>query len=156
MYPSGAALATALAPTVPEAPPGRFSTMKCWPAVSLSFCTRMRATPSTDPPAGNGTTTVTVREGYVCAGAGVAATRASASAGRVRIRIGRSFQAGGSICPGVASSVDQKILAGDETGMLGAEKRAIGAELGGSSVAAGRIGGGALAPDLVEALAARI
>ena len=37
--------------------------MKCWPTVSLSFCTRMRATPSTDPPAGNGTTTVTVREG---------------------------------------------------------------------------------------------
>ena len=27
------------------------------PTVSLSFCTRMRATPSTEPPAGNGTTT---------------------------------------------------------------------------------------------------
>ena len=31
--------------------------------VSLSFCTRMRATPSTEPPAGNGTTMLTVREG---------------------------------------------------------------------------------------------
>jgi len=48
---------------MPDAPPARFSTMKCWPIVSLSFCARMRATPSTDPPAGNGTTTVTVREG---------------------------------------------------------------------------------------------
>src|SRR5262249_44701373 len=58
-----------------------------------------------------------------------------------------------SICPRVASSVHQQILAGDETGVFGTEKRAIGAELGRPAVAPGRVGGGALAPDLVEALA---
>src|SRR5262245_43863855 len=40
--------------------------------------------------------------------------------------------------------------------MLGAEKRAVGAELGRAAVASGRSGGGALAPNLVEALAARV
>src|SRR5258708_35864542 len=62
----------------------------------------------------------------------------------------------GSVCPGVASSVDQQILAGDETGMGRAQKRAIGAELVGPAVAPGRIGRGTLAPDVIEALAGRL
>ena len=57
------------------------------------------------------------------------------------------------ICPRIASPVDQQILAGDETGMVRAQKRAIGAELRRPAVAFGGIGRGALAPDLVEALA---
>src|SRR5262249_26770324 len=42
----------------------------------------------------------------------------------------------GSVCPGIAASVDQQILAGDEAGMLGAQKRAISAELVRPAVAA--------------------
>src|SRR5262245_9585743 len=56
------------------------------------------------------------------------------------------------IRPRIASSVDQQILAGDETGMFRAQKRAIGAELRRSAVALGRIGRCSLAPDLIEAL----
>jgi len=51
------------APIAPPAPPARFSTMKFGPMLSLSFCTISRATTSTEPPAGYGTTTLTVRLG---------------------------------------------------------------------------------------------
>jgi hypothetical protein len=52
VYPSGADRATEFAPTLPPAPPARLSTMNVGPSVSPSFCARMRATPSTEPPAG--------------------------------------------------------------------------------------------------------
>src|SRR3954471_12275094 len=58
-----------------------------------------------------------------------------------------------SVGPRIASPIDQQVLAGDETGMFGAEKRAIGSELRWPAVEPRRIGGCALAPELVEALA---
>src|SRR5262249_11847365 len=60
-----------------------------------------------------------------------------------------------SIGPRIASPVDQQILPGDETGVLGAQKGAIGAELRWPSVAPCRIGLRTRAPDLLEAPAAR-
>src|SRR5262249_15666398 len=63
---------------------------------------------------------------------------------------------GGSVCPGIASSIDQEILPGNETGVLRAEKGAIGAELGWPAVAFGGIGFGARAPELLERLARRL
>src|SRR5262249_60241400 len=54
----------------------------------------------------------------------------------------------GSVCPGIAASVDQQILAGDETGILGAQKCAISAELVRPTVAAGWVRLGARAPQL--------
>src|SRR5262245_8033449 len=60
-----------------------------------------------------------------------------------------------SVRPRIASSVDQQILAGDETGVLGAEEGAIGPEFGWAPVTPCRIGFGACVPELVEALAAR-
>src|SRR5712691_2559197 len=64
-----------------------------------------------------------------------------------------SIRATPSICPGIAPAVDQQVLAGDEAGMLRAQERAIGPELGRPPVAPGRIGLGPRAPELVEALA---
>src|SRR5207247_3655048 len=58
-----------------------------------------------------------------------------------------------SIGPGIAASVDEQILPGNETGMLRAEKRAIGAELVWPAVAFGGIGLGASAPQLLECFA---
>src|SRR5215218_108702 len=55
----------------------------------------------------------------------------------------------------VASPIDQQVLAGDETGVFGAEKRAIRSELRWPAVAFCRIGVRALAPKLLEALAGR-
>src|SRR5262245_55539008 len=152
---------------MPDAPPARFSTMKDWPTVSLSFCTRMRATPSTDPPGGKGTTTLTVRAGYVCAKAGIATDPASAIMNAKRRVIGIS-RLGASACPGkvdagfpirtcanalisprVASSVDQQVLAANVARVRGAKECAISAQLLRVAVALGRARLRALAPDRV-------
>src|SRR5712671_1012710 len=83
MEPSGGALATRAAPDMPPAPP-MFSAMICWPSFSESLCANNRATRSTGPPAGNGTTRVTGRVGQVdvvdalgCAATGDAMAQAS-------------------------------------------------------------------------------
>ena len=52
--------------------PGRFSTMNALPSRASSFCVTSRASRSEPPPAANGTTTVTGRDGYCCACAGIA------------------------------------------------------------------------------------
>jgi hypothetical protein len=57
-YPSGAALATALAPMMVPAP-GRFSTTKLLPSRCSSFCPSRRASMSVLPAGVNGTTMVT-------------------------------------------------------------------------------------------------
>ena len=62
VYPSGAARATASAPTLPFAPT-RFSTTTGWPRLSESFCATTRAARSEPPPAGNATTILIAREG---------------------------------------------------------------------------------------------
>src|SRR5262245_33620755 len=53
---------------LPPAPP-RFSTMNCWPRLSVSFCASGRAIVSLPPPGGYGTTMRTGLAGYVCAAA---------------------------------------------------------------------------------------
>src|SRR5262245_4413675 len=53
----------------PDAP-GLFSTMNCWPSDSESFTPSRRASGSTEPPGGNGTTSFTGLVGHVCAAAG--------------------------------------------------------------------------------------
>src|SRR5262245_7837031 len=53
-------------------PPGRLSTMICWPRDSVSLTPIVRASVSTLPPGGNGTTRRTGRAGYCCAGAALA------------------------------------------------------------------------------------
>src|ERR1700760_1980323 len=119
----------------------------------------MRATPSTEPPAGYGTTIVTVRLGYFSAltDADPSPKRTTLSAARTRKHfIGGSSSALALEGPRVASPVDQQILAGDETGMCRAQKREIGAELRGAAKASGRVGGRAFLPDLVERLATRL
>src|SRR5262249_43828127 len=72
--------------------------------------------------------------------------------GRKRKSHGTILSCAASVCPGIAASVDQQILAGDEAGMLGAQKRAIGAELVRPTVAASGVGLGARAPQLLEGL----
>src|ERR1700694_3787988 len=54
VWPSGAALATTLAPIAPAAP-GLFSTTICQPRVSSSLAWTRRATGSVEPPGGKGT-----------------------------------------------------------------------------------------------------
>src|SRR5688572_13550911 len=71
VVPSGADLATALAPIVPPAP-GRFSTVTVWPHISPSFCPTVRARMSVALPAVNGTMIFTGLVGYSCADASVA------------------------------------------------------------------------------------
>src|SRR5690348_12474553 len=61
-YPSGADLATRVAPVAPPAPP-TFSITTCLPRVSDSRCASTRPLASTGPPAANGTTMVTGRAG---------------------------------------------------------------------------------------------
>jgi len=56
--PSGGDFATDAAPTEPPAP-GLFSTITGWPRLSASLGDTRRATPSTVPPAGHGTTSFT-------------------------------------------------------------------------------------------------
>jgi hypothetical protein len=60
--PSGALLATNSVPMLPLAPL-RLSTTKGWPRVRAKSCATRRATMSTLPPAGKGTTTRTGRSG---------------------------------------------------------------------------------------------
>ena len=60
--PSGAARATRPVPMLPEAPP-TFSTTIGWPSVARICSPMMRTSVSLGPPAGNGTTTVTGRDG---------------------------------------------------------------------------------------------
>src|SRR5262249_57151073 len=60
----------------------------------------------------------------------------------------------GSVCPGIAASVDQQILAVDEAGVLRAEECAIGAELVRPTVAAGGVGPGARPPPRLEGASA--
>jgi len=57
--PSGSALATAVA-AIRLAPPARFSTMNGCLSRCSSFWPSMRESQSVEPPAGNGTTSVTV------------------------------------------------------------------------------------------------
>src|SRR5262249_21323621 len=64
--------------------------------------------------------------------------------------------AAASIRPRIAAAVDQQVLTGDEAGVGGAQECAISAELGRAAVAARRVGGGALAPELLEARAAAL
>src|SRR5499426_707146 len=65
---------------LPPAPP-RFSTTKGVPNLACRFCATIRPTRSAEPPAENGTTTVTCRCGQVsCACAAVALARPAASA----------------------------------------------------------------------------
>src|SRR5882672_10172275 len=54
VWPSGAALATTLAPIAPAAP-GLFSTTICQPKVSSNLAWTRRATGSVEPPGGKGT-----------------------------------------------------------------------------------------------------
>src|SRR6478672_4551539 len=62
VWPSGAALATRLAPIVPPAP-GRFSITKVCPTCLPTCSNTVRAMRSLATPAGTGTTTVTLRVG---------------------------------------------------------------------------------------------
>jgi hypothetical protein len=68
-------------PIEPDAP-GLFSTMNCCPSSSLSLVPSSRASGSTEPPGGNGTTSLTGFVGHCCAAAGraTAATRAKQAA----------------------------------------------------------------------------
>jgi hypothetical protein len=72
-------LETRLAPVEPPAPP-TFSMMICWLISSLMGGARMRATTSIGPPAGKGTTMVTVRLGQSSALAGLAQASQTANA----------------------------------------------------------------------------
>src|SRR5438105_11577926 len=85
--PSGAALATASAPTLPPAP-ARFSTTTGCLKDSDIFALTQRATVSTEPPAGNGTTMRTGRFGndWACA---FASASASNKGGMIRCRFKR-------------------------------------------------------------------
>src|SRR6185503_18923883 len=78
VYPSGAARATRPSAMLPPAPP-TFSMMTGCPSDGRIASARMRAAVSVDPPGGNGTITVTGRDGQVCAAARPA-DAASASA----------------------------------------------------------------------------
>src|SRR5215204_3973644 len=63
--------------------PGLFSITTCWPQISESLVARLRAKASLAPPAANGTTSFTKREGHAVwanAGRGRAAARAEAVA----------------------------------------------------------------------------
>ena len=79
VWPSGAALATMLAPMVPPAP-GRFSITKVCPTCLPTCSKTTRAMMSLATPAGIGTTTVTLRDGQSSATAGArpASSRRSA------------------------------------------------------------------------------
>src|SRR5215510_7484959 len=70
VWPSGAALATMLAPIVPPAP-GRFSITKVCPTCFPTCSKTTRAMTSLATPAGIGKMTVTLREGQSCATADV-------------------------------------------------------------------------------------
>ena len=61
--PSGAALATLLAPSVPPAPPTFSTTMVAPPSGLRMASAKSRATLSVGPPAAKGTTMVTVLSG---------------------------------------------------------------------------------------------
>src|SRR5262249_13959236 len=61
---------------------------------------------------------------------------------------------GGSVCAGIAPSVDKQILAGDETSVLRAQKCAISAELVRPALAPGGVGLGARTAPLLACLSA--
>src|SRR5262249_50624434 len=63
VYPSGAALTTDVAPTVPP-PPGRFSSTKCCPSCDPAGSSTACATVSQVVPAANGLTTIIERFGH--------------------------------------------------------------------------------------------
>src|SRR5579862_260542 len=117
----------------------------------------MRATPSTDPPGGNGTMTVTVRVGKSCADARPGANeRTSARAKSLMRLIETPIHRSGMTSlkrARIAAAVDQQALAGNVTRMHRAKKRAKGTELGEFAVALGRAGLGAFAEQLNEGLA---
>src|SRR6516162_2120073 len=83
VWPSGAALATMLAPIVPPAP-GRFSITKVSPTCLPTCSNTTRAMMSLATPAGIGTTTVTLRVGQSWAEARAKAARAMAVARTTR------------------------------------------------------------------------
>src|SRR5258708_16020373 len=60
------------------------------------------------------------------------------------------------ISPGIASSVDQQVLSGNETGVLRAQERAIGAEFARPTVTFGGVSLGTRAPEFFERLAGRL
>jgi predicted carbohydrate-binding protein with CBM5 and CBM33 domain len=74
---------------VPPAP-ARFSTTTGWPSEADSFSATRRATTSVEPPAGNGTTIRTGRDGKVCAATGKASVPAR-PASTVRRLMNMSF-----------------------------------------------------------------
>src|SRR5688572_32360420 len=69
--PSGGDLTASAVPAVPDAPE-RFSTVKVAPSLACSAVCTMRATASTEPPGGNGTTNRTGPDGQPWAKACVA------------------------------------------------------------------------------------
>ena len=69
VYPSGAALATAMAATEPP-PPALFSTMTGWPSAIVRSCAIARPTKSMIAPGANETTSVIGRVGQSSAAAG--------------------------------------------------------------------------------------
>ena len=77
VWPSGVALATCAAPKVAPAP-GLFSTITGWPMAEESLVDTARASTSVVPPAGNGTTMVTVLVGQAWAEARLAAPHRAA------------------------------------------------------------------------------
>src|ERR1700733_13799075 len=66
VYPSGAERATRPTPMLPPAPPTFSITIGC-PSDARMRSAMMRAAASVDPPGGNGTTSVSARDGQVCA-----------------------------------------------------------------------------------------
>src|ERR1700682_310165 len=67
--------------------PGRLSMTTGWPHASVSFCPIARATTSSEPPAGKGTTRRIGLVGYACAVAtvGIIVAAATSTAGKSRL-----------------------------------------------------------------------
>src|SRR5712671_389612 len=97
-------------------PPPIFSMMICWPSDSLIGGARILATTSIGPPAGKGTTMVTVRVGQSCARTALAQTSTRASAAIVRsMAASPSIRAEPVRLDRAGPSLD---LAGDELGEI--------------------------------------
>src|SRR5438552_7756639 len=73
--------------------PGLFSITIGWPSRVESFSDTARATMSTPPPGGNGTTTRSVFAGYACARASAGANSSAGSSLDILILLGEYSQA---------------------------------------------------------------